>query len=94
MIWYKSLTKGERKKKKNKSKVREDFENQIFFLKYSSQVLREELMAVQKNTALSIYLDLLFLWETTGELSIDLIREICHAWEVSPIESKSQSQAG
>lgn len=76
---------------KNKSKAREDFENQIFFPKYSNQVLREELMAAQKNTALSIYLDLsfFFLWETTGELSIDLIREICHAWEVSPIESES-----
>lgn len=79
---------------KNKSKVREDFENQIFFLKYSNQVLREELMAAQWNTALSIYLDLLFLWETTGELSIDLIREICHAWEVSTIGSGPQSQAG
>lgn len=79
---------------KNKSKAREDFENQIFFLKYSNQVLREELVAAQKNTALSIYLNLLFLWETTGELSINLIREICCAWGVSPIESKSQSQAG
>lgn len=79
---------------KNKSKAREDFENQIFFLKYSNQVLREEFMAAQKNTALSIYLGFLFLWETTGELSIDLIREFCHAWEVSPIELESQSQAG